>query len=135
MVCSVALGALLVLLLPLGGSYDSRDFPNASTRTPLRPKSSFFRNRAGTNAESSDTSHSPNLFGEAHRAPYFIVHYCMSLACLFAISLHHLFFCLSLVSSFTALFQVVVFLILEPLGVDFELPSRPSHPQKSPFSF
>ena len=27
-------------------------------------------------------------------------------------------------------FQVIVFLILEPLAVDVELPSGPSHPQK-----
>ena len=30
-------------------------------------------------------------------------------------------------------FLIVVFLILEPLGVDFELTRGPSHPQKSPF--
>ena len=30
-------------------------------------------------------------------------------------------------------FLVVVFLILEPLGVDFELPRGPSHPQKCSF--
>ena len=30
-------------------------------------------------------------------------------------------------------FEVVVFILLEPLGVDFELPSGPSDPQKTPF--
>ena len=40
------------------------------------------------------------------------------------------------VPSWLALFfQVVVFLTLEPLGVDFELPSGPSHPQKPSFHY
>ena len=31
-------------------------------------------------------------------------------------------------------FLIVVFLLLEPLGVDFELPRGPSHLQKATFS-
>ena len=34
------------------------------------------------------------------------------------------------VSAFAPFFEVIVFLILEPLGVDFELSSWPSDPQK-----
>ena len=40
---------------------------------------------------------------------------------------------LSLISCVTVFFQVVVFLILEPLGVDFEHPSGPSDLEKSKF--
>ena len=37
---------------------------------------------------------------------------------------------LSSVSSFAPFLEVIVFLIFEPLGVDFELSSWPSDPQK-----
>ena len=62
------------------------------------------------------------LFRGGHGTPYFTVDYGMPLFCLFAIPSYDANF-----------FQVVVFLVLEPLGADFELPSGPCHLRKPSF--
>ena len=50
-------------------------------------------------------------------------------SCASSQSLHIIYFYVFLMSSLTVFFQMSVFLLLEPLGVDFELPNEPPHPK------